>query len=340
MARADPGHVGGCPPRARRVHRAVPLLQHKTEAYWFYRFLSLVYDRWVNPLFWTPAMRTTALSAAGLDGRELRTLDVGAGTGFTTEGIVAARRRRLRDDARSEPAPARPRAREARARGLREAARRRGGRCRSPTTAFDRYVSAGSIEYWPDPQRALVEAYRVLRSGGRALVIGPARPANPILRRLADTWMLFPPERGLPRLVRARRLRRRVSPDARAVLVPQPAGALCAGGQRAQAGARPLPAGARLRRPSGRTRRWVAADRVRVRAPVRRRLARGRAVPADRRAARAAPSPAGTAPRVERPRRGHRIRAARPRPRQRARSGASRAPTRSSARRSASPAST
>jgi MPBQ/MSBQ methyltransferase len=33
----------------------VPLLQHKTEAYWFYRVLSLVYDRWVNPLFWTPA---------------------------------------------------------------------------------------------------------------------------------------------------------------------------------------------------------------------------------------------------------------------------------------------
>jgi hypothetical protein len=26
-------------------------------------------------------------------------------------------------------------------------------------------------------------------------VIGPARPANPVLRRLADTWMLFPPER-------------------------------------------------------------------------------------------------------------------------------------------------
>ena len=29
------------------------LIQHKREAFWFYRFLSLGYDRWVNPLFWT-----------------------------------------------------------------------------------------------------------------------------------------------------------------------------------------------------------------------------------------------------------------------------------------------
>src|SRR5215210_1507891 len=40
----------GC---ARRVTLVVRLMQHKTEAYWFYRVLSLVYDRWVNPLFWT-----------------------------------------------------------------------------------------------------------------------------------------------------------------------------------------------------------------------------------------------------------------------------------------------
>jgi MPBQ/MSBQ methyltransferase len=32
----------------------------------------------------------------------------------------------------------------------------------------------------------------VLRAGGRALLIGPVRPANRVLRALADTWMLFP----------------------------------------------------------------------------------------------------------------------------------------------------
>src|SRR3954452_911482 len=66
----------------------VRLIQHKREAYWFYRFLSPLYDRWVNPLFWTPEMRTCALGVARLDDRGLRTVDVGAGTGFSTEGIV------------------------------------------------------------------------------------------------------------------------------------------------------------------------------------------------------------------------------------------------------------
>ncbi|HEX6020908.1 MAG TPA: methyltransferase domain-containing protein, partial [Solirubrobacter sp.] len=64
------------------------LIQHKREAYWFYRFLSLGYDRWVNPLFWTPEMRAAALEEARLE-RGLTVLDAGAGTGFTTEGIVA-----------------------------------------------------------------------------------------------------------------------------------------------------------------------------------------------------------------------------------------------------------
>jgi MPBQ/MSBQ methyltransferase len=58
--------------------------------------------------------------------------------------------------------------------------------------AFDRYVSAGSIEYWPDPQRGIAEAYRVTKEGGVATVIGPVRPANKIARYLAETWMLFP----------------------------------------------------------------------------------------------------------------------------------------------------
>ena len=70
--------------------RAVRLIQHKREAYWFYRFLSLGYDRWVNPLFWTPAMRDRALAHARARRARRSTVDVGAGTGFTTEGIVAA----------------------------------------------------------------------------------------------------------------------------------------------------------------------------------------------------------------------------------------------------------
>jgi MPBQ/MSBQ methyltransferase len=166
------------------------LIQHKREAYWFYRFLSLGYDRWVNPLFWTPAMRALALEEARLAGAG-RVLDVGAGTGFTTEGIVAhvdARHVTMLDQSPHQLARSRSRP------SLDECARVLGDaeNLPFPDDTFDRYVSAGSIEYWPDPQRGIAEAYRVVREGATALVIGPVRPANRLARALAETWMLFP----------------------------------------------------------------------------------------------------------------------------------------------------
>jgi MPBQ/MSBQ methyltransferase len=167
------------------------LIQHKKEAYWFYRFLSLGYDDWVNPLFWTPRMRDEALSAARLDRRELDTLDAGAGTGFTTEGIVA----RV-DPARVTMLDQSPHqlARAARRPALAACRRALGDAEALPFAddAFDRYVSAGSIEYWPDPQRGITEAYRVLRPGGVGVVVGPVRPVARLARALADLWMLFP----------------------------------------------------------------------------------------------------------------------------------------------------
>jgi MPBQ/MSBQ methyltransferase len=171
----------------------VRLLQHKREAYWFYRVLSVVYDRWVNPLFWTPTMRAAALAEAALDDRSLRTLDAGAGTGFTTEGIVQhvdAERVTMLDQSPHQLARARAKPALAGCAKLLADAED----LPFPADHFDRYVSAGSIEYWPEPQRAIAEAYRVLRAGGRALIVGPVRPAHPALRRLAETWMLFPTE--------------------------------------------------------------------------------------------------------------------------------------------------
>jgi MPBQ/MSBQ methyltransferase len=166
------------------------LIQHKREAYWFYRFLSLGYDRWVNPLFWTAAMRAQALDEARLS-PGLTVLDAGAGTGFTTEGIVAhvdPAQVTMLDQ--SPHQLARSRAKPA----LDACARVLGDAEALPfeDDHFDRYVSAGSIEYWPDPLRGIAEAYRVTRPGGVALVIGPVRPANPVARWLAETWMLFP----------------------------------------------------------------------------------------------------------------------------------------------------
>lgn len=63
-------------------------IQHKQEAFWFYRFLSIVYDHIINPGHWTEDMRDEALEPADLYNRDLTVVDVGGGTGFTTLGIV------------------------------------------------------------------------------------------------------------------------------------------------------------------------------------------------------------------------------------------------------------
>jgi MPBQ/MSBQ methyltransferase len=166
-------------------------IQHKAEAYWFYRVVSLGYDRWINPLFWTEAMRDEALALAALDRADLDVADVGAGTGFTTAGIVATvapERVTMIDQSPHQLARAERKA------ALRGVAKRIGDAEDLPlgTDSVDRYVSAGSIEYWPDPQRAIAEAYRVLRPGGVALIVGPLQRTHPLARRLSDAWMLFP----------------------------------------------------------------------------------------------------------------------------------------------------
>ena len=136
-------------------------------------------------------MRERALAAARLDRRDLNVLDAGAGTGFTTEGIVAAV-----DPSSVTMLDQSPHqlARAARRPALAGVRRLLGDAEALPFAddSFDRYVSAGSIEYWPDPQRGIAEAYRVLRPGGVALVVGPVQPAGRLARALADLWMLFP----------------------------------------------------------------------------------------------------------------------------------------------------
>jgi MPBQ/MSBQ methyltransferase len=168
-------------------------IQHKAEARWFYRVVSLGYDRWINPLFWTAPMRDRALALARLDDPALEVVDVGAGTGFATEAIVrtvAPDRVTMLDQSPHQLARAR------RKRALAGVTKLLGDAEALPfaTDSRDRYVSTGSIEYWPDPQRAIAEAYRVLRPGGLALLAGPLRRTHPLARALSDAWMLFPGE--------------------------------------------------------------------------------------------------------------------------------------------------
>jgi MPBQ/MSBQ methyltransferase len=171
----------------------VRFIQHKAEARWFYRVVSMGYDRWINPLFWTAPMRDAALALARLDDPALEVVDVGAGTGFATEAIVGAvapERVTMLDQSTHQLA------RAWRKRSLDAVEKLLGDAEQLPfaTDSRDRYVSTGSVEYWPDPQRAVAEAYRVLRPGGRALLAGPLRRTHPLARRLSDAWMLFPAE--------------------------------------------------------------------------------------------------------------------------------------------------
>ena len=170
------------------------LIQHKHEAYWFYKWMSVIYDNYVNPFFWNPRMRSQAMKLGKLERSDLKTLDVGAGTGFSTMGIVEHIQPRyitMLDQspeqlAKAENKPA-----------LLECQRQIGDAEKLPfsTDYFDRYISAGSIEYWPEPQIAIAEAYRVLKPGGIALIIGPLRRQNPLARWLSDLLMLFPSEK-------------------------------------------------------------------------------------------------------------------------------------------------
>ncbi|MCB0301106.1 MAG: methyltransferase domain-containing protein [Calditrichaeota bacterium] len=168
-------------------------VQHKKEAFWFYRFLSIFYDKYVNPFFWTERMREESLDLADLQPETLRTVDVGSGTGFTTQGIVrkiSAKNVTCIDQSPHQMSYAKKKP------DLQQCTFRLGDAedLGFPTDTFDRYVSAGSIEYWPEPQRGIAEAFRVLKPGGKALMIGPLRPENRIGRWLADIWMLFPEE--------------------------------------------------------------------------------------------------------------------------------------------------
>lgn len=168
-------------------------VQHKKEAYWFYRVLSIFYDKYVNPFFWTVGMRNEALTLGDFNSRNLKVADVGSGTGFTTVGIsefVDAENISCLDQSPHQMAYAKARPQ------LQKSHFQLGDAEDLPfeTDSFDRYVSAGSIEYWPEPLRGIAESYRIIKPGGKALMIGPLRPKNWFARLMADTWMLFPEE--------------------------------------------------------------------------------------------------------------------------------------------------
>ena len=156
--------------------------------------------------------------------------------------------------------------------------------------SFDRYVSAGSIEYWPDPQRGIAEAYRVTRAGGTALIIGPVRPPTASRGSWPRPGCCSRPSRTTRRWmetagftdVRARELAPDWYRDQRAPY------ALAVSGVKPAPGPSPAPTRRRSRSPSGRARSPSASCPARPRASRSSRSPRrSRCARAARRAARA-----------------------------------------------------
>ncbi|MCS7143461.1 MAG: methyltransferase domain-containing protein [Archaeoglobaceae archaeon] len=162
------------------------LLDHKHRAQRFYRYFSKIYD-YVNPIFYSEEMREKVVEMAEIDKNSL-VLEVGCGTGFTTLGIAkkVPRERIFCIDLTAEQI---------------EKAKRKlsanfflGDAENLPfkDKIFDSSISAGSIEYWPNPLKGISEMVRVTKSGGKVVILAPRRPNNVLARKFAERVMLFP----------------------------------------------------------------------------------------------------------------------------------------------------
>jgi demethylmenaquinone methyltransferase/2-methoxy-6-polyprenyl-1,4-benzoquinol methylase len=184
---------------AAQPNAIMGILEDKSNARLFYKYLSTVYDR-VNRFNWTEEMRSEALSWLEFDGDD-RVLDVGCGTGFGTAGLLEHA-----DDVHGLDQSVHQMEKAFEKFGKHDRVRfYRGDAERLPFVddAFDVVWSSGSIEYWPNPVAGLAELRRVAKPGGRVLVVGPDYPHNPVLQRVADAIMLFYDEDEADRMFEA-----------------------------------------------------------------------------------------------------------------------------------------
>jgi len=163
------------------------ILEDKRRARIFYKYFSKIYD-YVNPLFYSAEMRKTVVDMAGLK-EDSFVLEVGCGTGFTTQEI--ARRVGEQNVVAVDITPEQMFKAVGRFRGANFVL---GDAENLPfkDRTFDAAISAGSIEYWPNPQRGIEEMVRVTKKGGKVVILAPRKPDNFIVRKFAESIMLFP----------------------------------------------------------------------------------------------------------------------------------------------------
>jgi demethylmenaquinone methyltransferase/2-methoxy-6-polyprenyl-1,4-benzoquinol methylase len=163
------------------------ILEDKSRARLFYKYLSKVYDT-VNPFIWNEEMRDQALEMLDI-AEDDRVLDVGCGTGFATEGLLE----------HTENVHGLDQSVHQMEKAWDKLGKRdpvsfyRGDAERLPfkDDTFDVVWSSGSIEYWPNPVVALRDMRRVVKPGGQVLVVGPNYPKSSVMQKVADAIMLF-----------------------------------------------------------------------------------------------------------------------------------------------------
>ncbi|MEM4156610.1 MAG: methyltransferase domain-containing protein, partial [Archaeoglobaceae archaeon] len=162
------------------------LLDHKDRARNFYKYFSRIYD-YINPIFYSEKMREKVIEMAEIHEGAF-VLEVGCGTGFTTIGIA------------KKTSPERISCVDLTPEQIKRAKKKLnanfflGDAENLPfkEKVFDSAISAGSIEYWPDPLKGISEMVRVTKNGGRVVILAPRSPKNPVIRKVAEKIMLFP----------------------------------------------------------------------------------------------------------------------------------------------------
>jgi MPBQ/MSBQ methyltransferase len=152
--------------------RPLAFLANRKRALVYYNLLSLVYDV-LNPHIYTSSARDEVAKMVDV-GKQLQVLDVGCGTGYTTLGVLSVFNvgqvigidQNLRQLHRAVRNLSAHKSRTIFSQGDVESLPFRDG-------IFDAVISAGAVEYFPDPEKALKEMVRVAKPQGRVIIAGP-----------------------------------------------------------------------------------------------------------------------------------------------------------------------